>query len=581
MTSIHTEQLWKTTSAWSDPAQSFDNFKTEVRKLYPGVLGSQSHTLQELEQTIARYARIGIQSSAELGEYYRQYLLITHYLIARNSISVIEQSWYFFRGLLPALEARIRERLQQKFVDHLPDDPYPLSDIFEAANYVIMSTAYMPFAPPQPPPSPPLQILPSVDPAPIQTSVQVNALSVVMDKITEQIKQTVQNQLASTATQTSAPGSSICSFCGVAGHYIRECKTVATFIRAGKCKRSAEGKIVLPTRVMAPCGTPGTLLCDRIEDWHQQNPGQAQMFYGIAGMPPGSTTRQRRPNSAERNASQHDTATSTRTYVQRLRSPPHPTPKPSTHPPHQPIQVRSVAAPQQQKDMPPHLTQYSAATEERVEPPAQQEPSHIPIPTPQQVCAAAAESARSTRATDTVSERILEAPVLITQRELRAMAPDAWAQAASVPKSKCEGQSLFMMLEDILGDAYEQDVSRTTAQSARLMQITDDYAAAALARSQPDTLPPHIPFHSNTSQSDQSPPKLHQSVHAHPPSDMEESHPASLAKYKHISLSKVGARPIHPSSTTNVCKSQPQPPEQLADKPRSVLQKVATRSSRR
>ena len=439
----------------------------------------------------------------------------------------------------------------------------------------------MPFTPPQPPPSPPPQILPSVDPAPIQTSVQVNVLSVVIDEIAEQIKQTVQDQLASAAMQMSAPGSSICSFCGVAGHYMRECETVATFIHAGKCKRSAEGKIVLLTGAMAPRGTPGTLLRDRIEDWHQRNPGQAQMFYGIAGTPPGSTTRQRRPNSAERNASQHDTATSTRTYVQRLRSPPHPTPKPSTHPLHQPIQVCSVAAPQQQKDMPPHLAQYSATTEECVEPPAQQETSHIPIPTPQQVRTAAAESARSTRAADTVSEHILEAPVLVTQRELRAMVPNAWAQAASVPKSKREGQLLFMMLEDILGNTYEQDVSRTTARSARLAQITDNYAAAALAHSQPDALPPHIPFRSNTSQSDQSPPKLCQSTHAHPPSDTEESHPASLAKYEHISLSKVGARPIRPSSTTNICKSQPQPPEQLADEPRSMLQKVTTRSSHR
>ena len=251
-TSIRTEQLWKTTSAWSDPAQSFDNFKTEVSKLYPGALGSRSHTLQELERTIARYARIGIQSSAELGEYYHQYLLITRYLIARNSISAIEQSWYFFRGLSPALEARVRERLQQKFVDHLPDDPYPLSDVFEAANYVIMSTAYMPFAPPQPPTPPPPQILPIVAPAPTQTSVQVNALSVVMDEIAEQIKQTVQDQLASAATQTSASGSSTCSFCSAAGHYMHECETVATFTRAGKCKRSAEGKIVLPTGAMAP-----------------------------------------------------------------------------------------------------------------------------------------------------------------------------------------------------------------------------------------------------------------------------------------------------------------------------------------
>ena len=82
--------------------------------------------------------------------------------------------------------------------------------------------------------------------------------------------------------------------------------------------------------------------------------------------------------------------------------------------------------------MPPHLAQYSVATEERAEPPAQQEPSHIPIPTPRRVRAAAAEAAQSNRAANTVSERILEAPVVVNQRELRAMAPDAWAQAASV-----------------------------------------------------------------------------------------------------------------------------------------------------
>ena len=77
-----------------------------------------------------------------------------------------------------------------------------------------------------------------------------------MDEIAEQIKQTVQDQLASAATQMSAPGSSTCSFCGAAGHYMRECEAVATFIHAGKCKQSAEGKIVLPTGAMAPRGTP-------------------------------------------------------------------------------------------------------------------------------------------------------------------------------------------------------------------------------------------------------------------------------------------------------------------------------------
>ena len=114
----------------------------------------------------------------------------------------------------------------------------------------------MPFMSPQPPlPSLP-QIPPPVTLAPISASVQVNALSIILDKIAEQIKQTVQDQLTSTATQTSAPRSSTCSFCGIAGHYMHECETVAAFICAGKCKWSAEGKVVLPTGAMVPCSAP-------------------------------------------------------------------------------------------------------------------------------------------------------------------------------------------------------------------------------------------------------------------------------------------------------------------------------------
>jgi hypothetical protein len=137
------------------------------------------------------------------------------------------------------------------------------------------------------------------------------------------------------------------------------------------------------------------------------------------------------------------------------------------------------------------------------------------------------------------------------------------------------------MLEDILGDAYEPDMSRTTARSARLAQITNDYTAATLARSQPDAPPPHIPFCSNTSQSDQSPPKLRQSAQAHPPPDTERSRPASSAKYEHISLSKVGARPIRPSSHTDIRQNKPPLPEQQADEPRFVLQNIATKPSHR
>ena len=231
-TSICTEQLWKTTEAWLDQTRSYEDVKTEVLKLYPGALGSRSHTLQELEWTVGRYAHNGIQSTAELGEYYRQYLLISCYLIAQGSISDIEQSRGFFRGLQPALEVRIREHLQQKFIDHFPDDPYPLSDIFEAADFILKGATSAPLALPQPP------SISSISPADSdEIAVKISAL---IAGLTERLEQTLEDQIAS---------------------------------------------------AMAPRGAPDSPLCNRIEDWHQHNPGNTavQLFCRKAANSPSAT----------------------------------------------------------------------------------------------------------------------------------------------------------------------------------------------------------------------------------------------------------------------------------------------------
>ena len=90
---------------------------------------------------IGQYARIGIQSSVELGEYYCCFILILQYLISKNHLSTQEQSQTFFRGLQPQLEAKVWQRLQQKHIDHFPDDPYPITNIYDAVSYVLMGTA--------------------------------------------------------------------------------------------------------------------------------------------------------------------------------------------------------------------------------------------------------------------------------------------------------------------------------------------------------------------------------------------------------------------------------------------------------
>ena len=73
-----------------------------------------------------------------------------------------------------------------------------------------------------------------------------------------------------------------CSFCRLL-HYIRECATVEEYIKAGKCKRNDEGKVVLPSRWFVQCDMPGRWLKDRIDEWHRHNPGHitTQMIYDL------------------------------------------------------------------------------------------------------------------------------------------------------------------------------------------------------------------------------------------------------------------------------------------------------------
>ena len=89
---IRTKSLWKTTKAWSDQTKTYNDFKAEVGKLYPGTSSDRTYTIQDLDTVIGHYARIRILNNLDLGEYYQQFLLISQYLIGKNHLSTQEQS---------------------------------------------------------------------------------------------------------------------------------------------------------------------------------------------------------------------------------------------------------------------------------------------------------------------------------------------------------------------------------------------------------------------------------------------------------------------------------------------------------
>ena len=57
-------------------------------------------------------------------------------------------------------------------------------------------------------------------------------------------------------------------------HTIPFCKVVDEYIKAGKCKRNAEGKVVLLSGAWIPQDTPGNNFLEQIDKWHRQHPNQ-------------------------------------------------------------------------------------------------------------------------------------------------------------------------------------------------------------------------------------------------------------------------------------------------------------------
>lgn len=67
-------------------------------------------------------------------------------------------------------------------------------------------------------------------------------------------------------------------------HLVNACDVVLDYIKAGKCRRNHEGKVVLSTGAYVPREIPGKNLKERIDEWHNRNPGQlaaATLFNAI------------------------------------------------------------------------------------------------------------------------------------------------------------------------------------------------------------------------------------------------------------------------------------------------------------
>ncbi|EPQ49701.1 hypothetical protein GLOTRDRAFT_20116, partial [Gloeophyllum trabeum ATCC 11539] len=266
---MYEEELWKGVPEFADDSKSFEEFKAAILALYPAVKEDQRYSVGDMDRIVGERQRVGIHNLADLAAFYRDFLLVTRYLRKNDIISVREQGRAFQRGFQPDLWAKIFGRLQIKDVDHQPDTPYSVDEVYKAAEFILHGTSAIGTSERRPESSSSTLSAPAV-----KTEDLASLVEVITKSISQALVAAVQQNAGLAPATSTRPAATNynCLYCGEGDHSIRRCPKVEEDIRAGRCKRNAEGQVVLPSGAMVSRALPGATMRDRILEWHRQNP---------------------------------------------------------------------------------------------------------------------------------------------------------------------------------------------------------------------------------------------------------------------------------------------------------------------
>ena len=77
------------------PAPTFNEFKEEVRKVYPHLSTTRRYTHEDLERLIERTRDYRDMTRDDFGDYYRRFITYTAYLLSNNRLSERERNAFY------------------------------------------------------------------------------------------------------------------------------------------------------------------------------------------------------------------------------------------------------------------------------------------------------------------------------------------------------------------------------------------------------------------------------------------------------------------------------------------------------
>ena len=131
------EEFWQTLPEFKSSLATYDDFKAAILFCYPNASGDYLYSLGDIDLLIKEQQQLGINNATDLADFHLRFHMISSWLIDRKHLGDLEQRRAYIRAFPPRLISLIDSRLLIKFPDLHPNIPYPIRDVYEAAQYIL------------------------------------------------------------------------------------------------------------------------------------------------------------------------------------------------------------------------------------------------------------------------------------------------------------------------------------------------------------------------------------------------------------------------------------------------------------
>jgi hypothetical protein len=230
---------------------SYNQFKKAILVHYPDAAGDFIYSLRDMDIPIGERHQKGIMTNVDLFDYHLQFVTITSWLIKKNQLGILEQQWAYVQAFQLQLLFSIINCLQLKYQDHHPNTPYKIEHVYEAAWFISQSSLAIGFQAPN------VTNTSLAEPTP-ESRIKKEDIRALFAEFSKTIIEAIKSNKTPNGSSTSNHAVKCIMFRGP--HHGRECSMVDKYIKAGKCTRNFEGKVVLPSGAFVRRDIPGQFL---------------------------------------------------------------------------------------------------------------------------------------------------------------------------------------------------------------------------------------------------------------------------------------------------------------------------------